>query len=300
MVITLEVKMKKSYFEKMIAAFIFVFFLISCSGSKEIEEKNAQLQNEVNQLKQQVTASHDQLNNFRVKLAEVVDSVDPLLLKEFFQKNTDVSKILPGLNELAKDESSRATIHLDDEQLVLRIKKYQGEVLFRSWIDTIADRNVIAVQHLKSTEPKVPGSFNLAEDLWQKTKSSIEKDIAAGKLKKFELKDAKMNFINKMRDIDSLYEKQVNELFLQYVRSNSYQKPKVDTEYLLNGQFRTGGIHTISFKVSPVAKGKPWAVIVELVQKNKQGEQLLKSFELNPQLYQKPYSDSFTVMVKNK
>jgi hypothetical protein len=103
-----------------------------------------------------------------------------------------------------------------------------------------------------------------------------------------------------MREIDARYKEQASDLFPQYLRENSYEKPQVDSDHLLNGQFREGGVHTISFQVTPVNKDNPWAVVVELVRKSQESEQVLKSFEMNPEIYQTTYKDSFTVLVKNK
>jgi len=299
MVIDLAIKMKGSFLGKISVIVLLMFFLSSCGGSKEQEEKNAQLQQETKRLQQEINASTQQWGRLYAKIAEVVDSVDPILLKELLGNNKEPGAALEQLDKLTMANSDKSTIHIDSEQLILRIKKFQGEVLFRSWIDTVAERNVVAVQHLKSTEPVVPGEFNLAVKLWEKTRGAIEKKIAAGQINKVRLQDAKMNFINKLREIDSQYEKQVKEQFPKYLRNNSYEKAQVDSDHFLNGQFRTGGLHTISFKVTPVTHTSSWAVVIELVSKSSAGEKILKSFELNPVVYKNSYEDSFTVLVKN-
>jgi hypothetical protein len=264
-----------------------------------LEEKNATLQQETSQLREQLNTSKQQWNEVSSTLSEIIGSVDPLILKKILEGDANLDEVFDTLKSLAENPEAHASINIDDEQLILRIKEFQGEILFRSWIDAVSDRNVISVQHLKSTTPKLPGSYTIAADLWGKTRETVEKKIAAGTVNSIELQNAKINFINKLWDIDRKYFEQAEKLFHQYLIENAYEKPKVSTSYVLNRQFRKGGLHTISFKVSPVDKDTPWALLVELVRKSNTGEEVLKSFEINSSSPEQSSKESFIVQVTN-
>jgi hypothetical protein len=159
----------------------------------------------------------EQWDKFGKQMVDATDKLDPLVLKEMFQKNERLETANADLQKQLSNVAAGGSLLLDVQQLALRVVSFKGDLGFRA----VADPGELPVNQIgqveyRSTNPTLGITFDGVAAFVNSVHPQLSGVIDVRSLPNIWLG----------QQIDALYSRRVSSAFTSFLSSNAYESPK--------------------------------------------------------------------------